>query len=291
MQINFNRVLVMGTGRLAFQCALALKDYFTDSNVEVVELKLNNVSVLEKLCGKNAIIYSCLTKEEIESKLRQIKEQTLVVSAVNTYLFKPWFIKQDNIKIINYHNALLPRHRGRNAESWAIYMGDKQTGVTWHYVDEGVDTGRIIAQEVIEIDAEVTALKLLQRQNQLAFKSFEDFIGDLLIGNIKAELQLPDDESKLHYNQDIPNAGFIDLAWDIEKIYRFLRALDYGNLRTLGYPKLNLQGKIYLVSAYKLTEFDGKSDKPIQFMQEFGKITGLKIADCNQCLCLQLEQK
>lgn len=289
MQINFNKVLVMGTGRLASQCALALKDYFADNDIEVVELKLNNVSVLAKLCGKNAINYSCLTKEQIESKLRQIKDITLVVSVVNTYLFKPWFIKQDNITIINYHNALLPLHRGRNAESWAIYMGDRQTGITWHYVDEGVDTGRIIAQEVIEIDADVTALKLLQRQNQLAFKSFVEFIGDLLHGNIKAELQTSNDKSVLHYNQDIPNDGFINLDWDIEKIYRFLRALDYGNMRTLGYPKLKLQDEIYLVSAYKLIQSENVSDKSILFEQASEQKICLKILNGNKCLLLHLE--
>jgi methionyl-tRNA formyltransferase len=289
MQINFNKVLVMGTGRLAFQCALALKDYFADNDIEVVELKLNNVSVLAKLCGKNAINYSCLTKEQIESKLRQIKDITLVVSVVNTYLFKPWFIKQDNITIINYHNALLPLHRGRNAESWAIYMGDRQTGITWHYVDEGVDTGRIIAQEVIEIDTTITALKLLQRQNQLAFKSFVEFIGDLLHGNIKAELQTSNDKSVLHYNQDIPNAGFIDLAWDIDKIYRFLRALDYGNMRILGYPKLKLEDKLYRVPAYRLSTPESVSDKSIQFVQKSGKIDGLQIINGNKCLWLQIE--
>ncbi len=289
MQINFSKVLVMGTGRLAFQCAFTLKSYFADSNIEVVELKINDVSVLEKLCRKNAITYSCLTKMQIESKLQQIKEHTLVISAVNTYLFKHWFIKQDNISIINYHNALLPQHRGRNAESWAIYMGDKQTGITWHFVDEGVDTGRIIVQEVIEIDADITALKLLQRQNQLAFKSFEGFIGDLLIGNIKAELQSSNGESLLHYNQDIPNDGFINLDWDIEKIYRFLRALDYGNMRILGYPKLKLEDKLYRVTAYRLCTSESVSDKSIQFVQKSGKIDGLQIINGNKCLWLQIE--
>ncbi len=52
---------------------------------------------------------------------------------------------------IGMHPTLLPKHRGRAPIPWAFIMGLKKTGVTMFYIDEGTDTGDIIAQEEIEI--------------------------------------------------------------------------------------------------------------------------------------------
>ncbi|MCL6559271.1 MAG: methionyl-tRNA formyltransferase [Firmicutes bacterium] len=61
---------------------------------------------------------------------------------------------------INYHPSLLPKYRGGNAIAWAIIRGEKETGVTIHYIDEGVDTGDIILQESVPIDPDDTTVTL-----------------------------------------------------------------------------------------------------------------------------------
>ena len=61
---------------------------------------------------------------------------------------------------INYHPSLLPKYRGGSAIAWAIICGEKETGVTIHYIDEGVDTGDIILQESVPIDEEDTTVTL-----------------------------------------------------------------------------------------------------------------------------------
>lgn len=48
---------------------------------------------------------------------------------------------------LGYHPSLLPRHRGRDAIRWAIHMGDKVTGGTLYWLDDGADTGSIAAQD------------------------------------------------------------------------------------------------------------------------------------------------
>ena len=53
-------------------------------------------------------------------------------------------------KIINIHPSLLPKYRGLDAIGQAIQNGEKEIGVTVHYVDAGMDTGKIIAQKKIE---------------------------------------------------------------------------------------------------------------------------------------------
>lgn len=61
---------------------------------------------------------------------------------------------------INYHPSLLPKYRGGSAMNWAIISGEKETGVTIHQIDEGVDTGPIVIQEKVAIDADDTLKSL-----------------------------------------------------------------------------------------------------------------------------------
>jgi formyltetrahydrofolate dehydrogenase len=50
-----------------------------------------------------------------------------------------------------FHPSLLPRHRGADAIKWAYKLGEKYTGATWFWPDEGTDTGDICEQEVLAI--------------------------------------------------------------------------------------------------------------------------------------------
>lgn len=54
-------------------------------------------------------------------------------------------------RIVNIHPSLLPRHRGLRAWEKALSAGDSVAGCTVHYVDEGVDTGEIIAQAEVDV--------------------------------------------------------------------------------------------------------------------------------------------
>src|SRR5262249_28524957 len=66
-------------------------------------------------------------------------------------------------KIFNVHPSLLPRHRGCSSLTWAIIEGDPVTGITFHYIDQGVDTGRILLQAVLQIEPTETQATLYKR--------------------------------------------------------------------------------------------------------------------------------
>lgn len=61
---------------------------------------------------------------------------------------------------INYHPSLLPKYRGGSAIAWALINGERETGVTIHYIDDGVDTGDIVLQEAVPIAPEDTTASL-----------------------------------------------------------------------------------------------------------------------------------
>ena len=76
----------------------------------------------------------------------------LVVLAGYMELLSPEFVRRFAGRLINVHPSLLPAFPGLRAIEQAIEYGVKVMGVTVHFVDEGVDTGPIIAQEAFEVD-------------------------------------------------------------------------------------------------------------------------------------------
>lgn len=66
-------------------------------------------------------------------------------------------------RIVNIHPSLLPKHRGLRAWEQALAAGDTVAGCTVHYVDEGIDTGEIIAQAEVDVMPDDTAETLHAR--------------------------------------------------------------------------------------------------------------------------------
>jgi phosphoribosylglycinamide formyltransferase 1 len=75
----------------------------------------------------------------------------LVVLAGYMQLLSPQFVSRFRNRVINVHPALLPSFPGLNAVDQALRHGVKVTGVTVHFVDEGVDSGPIILQRALEV--------------------------------------------------------------------------------------------------------------------------------------------
>lgn len=84
--------------------------------------------------------------------LKDLKPDLLALVFVTDFM--PYeVIKQATLGGINYHPSLLPKYRGGSAINWAVIGGETETGVTIHFIDEGVDTGDIILQEKVTVEA------------------------------------------------------------------------------------------------------------------------------------------
>lgn len=82
----------------------------------------------------------------------------LVVSAGFMRILSPEFVS--HFKMINSHPALLPSFPGAHAVEDALKAGVSRTGITVHWVDKGMDTGEVIAQQAVEVlpDDDVASL-------------------------------------------------------------------------------------------------------------------------------------
>ena len=91
---------------------------------------------------------------------------------------------------IGYHPSLLPLHRGRDAIRWAIHMGERVTGGTAYWVDDGVDTGPIAAQRHVLIRPDDTASSLWSRELfPLGLELLQDVIDRVEAGTALREPQ------------------------------------------------------------------------------------------------------
>ena len=95
----------------------------------------------------------------------KIKQQgvDLVILAGWMRLLGQGFLDKFPDQVINIHPSLLPAFPGLNAQKQAFEYGVKYTGCTVHFVDAGVDTGPIIAQQIVPIDPEDTLESLTKR--------------------------------------------------------------------------------------------------------------------------------
>lgn len=83
-------------------------------------------------------------------------------------------------RIVNIHPSLLPSFTGLDAIGQAFRRGVKVTGVTVHYVDEGMDTGPIIAQAAVRVEDGDTVDTLEQRIHQTEHQLYPETIAKLL---------------------------------------------------------------------------------------------------------------
>ena len=83
--------------------------------------------------------------------LFQQEHVELVVLAGFMRIVGPQLLAAFPRRIINIHPSLLPKHRGLRAWEQALAAGDSVAGCTVHYVDQGVDTGEIIAQAEVDV--------------------------------------------------------------------------------------------------------------------------------------------
>lgn len=94
---------------------------------------------------------------------------------------------------INVHPSLLPRWRGPSPMQWAIAEGDSTTGVTIMLLDEGMDTGPLLASEHVTIDAEETYSSLVQKVHEIGPRLLADTLKRYEKGEI---IPLKQDESQ-----------------------------------------------------------------------------------------------
>jgi phosphoribosylglycinamide formyltransferase-1 len=110
---------------------------------------------------------------------------TLVACAGYMQLLTPTFLARFPGRILNIHPSLLPAFPGTTPIEDALKAGAGETGVTVHWVDEGVDSGPVIAQERLPITAGESAAALRNRLREIEHRLYPRVLRELAEGPAK----------------------------------------------------------------------------------------------------------
>ena len=125
---------------------------------------------------------------------------------------------------LNVHPSLLPANRGPEPLFWTFREGDQHTGVTIHVMDDGMDTGPIVAQEAVEVPDGISYAQLEAQCAELGGKLLAQSVWDLYNGAAVPELQ---DETNSSYHAFPSDDDFVVpvAEWSAQHVYNFICGL------------------------------------------------------------------
>ena len=115
----------------------------------------------------------------------------LVVLAGYMQLLSPEFLARWPLRVVNVHPALLPAFPGIGAIEQALDHGVKVFGVTVHFVDEGVDTGPIIAQRALELPGATSADEVREALRPLEHELLTEAVRAIARGDVRRDPEHP----------------------------------------------------------------------------------------------------
>ena len=187
-----------------------------EQRIEAPPIKIqaaeSNVPILQPKRIKNAA-------EEIGA----LKPEVVVVMAYGQILPRT-ILEIPRIACLNLHASLLPRHRGAAPIQAAIVAGDRETGISVMFMDEGLDTGDVLLRKRIEIAPDETGGSLHDRLAEIAPAALNDALTQL---QSATSARTPQDSSAATYAPKLNREdGRIDWNEPAEVIERKIRAFD-----------------------------------------------------------------
>ena len=164
-----------------------------------------------------------LRNRDVQAQLASLQPDVIVVAAYGI-LLPAGVLELPAHGCLNLHPSLLPLHRGPSPVETAILEDDKTTGVSLMLLDEGMDTGPVIARTEVELTGRETAGALTDRLFELGGALLADCIDGWVRGEMTAEPQ--DDALATGTRKLEPSDGEADWTLPAEVLARQCRAFD-----------------------------------------------------------------
>lgn len=239
------RVLFCGGKDVGCGC---LEVLLACKNVDVVGVVVNPSDVDEarwygsaaRIALKNGIPLHCFDSIDSDyamTTIRSLRPDLMVL------VYYDQILRQDVLRIppqgcVNLHLALAEHYRGCYPSTHALMNGEPYTGVTLHYVDEGIDTGDIIAEEVVLIDTQDSGRSLYYKLTEAGIALFKRTLPLLITGRVGRKPQVTTEWTKT-YPREFPSQ-LIEFEGDGQDIYNHIRAVYFPPFPL---PYFYLEGK------------------------------------------------
>jgi methionyl-tRNA formyltransferase len=180
-----------------------------------------------------------LKNENFLAELKALNADLFVVVAFRMLPEVVWSMPA--LGTINLHASLLPQYRGAAPINWAIINGEKETGVTTFFIQQQIDTGKIIFQEKIPIREDENVGELYSELMQLGAKVLRQTVDAIAEGNY-AEIAQDHITDIKHAPKIFKETCKIDWGKPTADVYNFIRGLSpYPAAFTL------LDGKVFKI--------------------------------------------
>ena len=230
------RVVYMGTPDFSLKPLEALYEnvnvvlVVTKKDAEVGRKKILTSSPVKKWAVEHNI--PVLTPDSLKKEYQSILDYQpdLIVTCAYGKILPKEILLYPKYKCVNIHASLLPKYRGSAPIQWAILNGEKETGITLMYMDEGMDTGDIIDTAKCPIDDNDNIETLHDKLSDLGKQILLKNLNDIVTNNTKP------------IKQDNDKATYAPM------IERSMEELDFND------KAINIYNKIRAFSPWPLTK-------------------------------------
>lgn len=116
--------------------------------------------------GIKTFSISSANDKDFLNELRKLKPDVIINQSQS--ILRKEILGIPTVGIINRHNALLPKNRGRLTPFWVLFRNEKETGVSIHFVEKGIDSGPIIVQKRISVESRDNFDSLVKKNYEIA---------------------------------------------------------------------------------------------------------------------------
>lgn len=221
------KIIYCGYGRAGSSCLielLSMKNINPEDILVFTHKKEANIEFLKLLKGLG-IKFIC---KNINKCFETVKEfnPDYMISIYYRFIIRQEILNLCKDRAINCHSSLLPKYKGKFAPFWTIYNGEAQAGITYHYMINPVDSGKILFQERICLNKNETSFSLYHKISNLCIVNFKKAFQMLLDGKNGTPMpKLPKSNKTFeYYDIPFPFDGKISVENSDEEIFRFCRA-------------------------------------------------------------------
>lgn len=185
--------------------------------------------------------------EEFINEIKRLNPDVICVVAYGKILPKE-LLDIPKHGCINVHGSILPKYRGAAPIQWAVINGDKTTGITTMYMDEGMDTGDMILKEEVEIGPNETTGELWSRLSKVGARLLIETLRQIEQGNAPRTKQNGEATMAPMLTKDMANIDWENMtALEIKNLVRGLNpimgAYSYLNGKKIKFWKVDVISK------------------------------------------------
>lgn len=228
-------VVFLGSGPVAAKSLRLLQNH---TRIEAVITKASTEDMLRSAAPEDTPVLIANNKRELDTLIGE-QQFTSPVGIVIDYgvIISPAAINSFPKGIINSHFSLLPELRGADPISFAVLSGAARTGVSLMLIDEGLDTGDLLAQSPYELTNDITTPELTEQLIELSDHMLREILPKYIAGDItpadQIHASIADSKVATHSRKLTKDDGILDTDKSASQLEREVRAfIEWPKTRT-----------------------------------------------------------